>query len=216
MRYNRVMPVVDCLASRQFSFTIPQTVLLVIDMQQDFFGPDGGALRPIIPRVASVLAAARRAGLTIIHTREGYAADGHDVNPYKRHLGYVGRPGPNGPFLVRGSQGHDFLAGLAPLPGEAVIDKAGFSGFYQTDLHERLQKQGISHLILQGVTSQCCVHSTLRDAVERGYFCLTLTDCCAAEDPAIHEATLQIIQAENHLFGWLAASAALLSVLPTG
>ncbi|MCB0009399.1 MAG: isochorismatase family protein, partial [Anaerolineales bacterium] len=91
MRYNRGMPIVACLADGECRFTDTQTALLVIDMQRDFFGPDGAALRPIIPRVAAVLAAARRAGLTLIHTREGYAADGHDVNPYKRHLGYVGR-----------------------------------------------------------------------------------------------------------------------------
>ena len=202
---------VPCIGGRQFEFEVGRTALLVIDMQRDFFGPEGANLRPIIPRVAAVAEAARRAQLAIVHTREGYAADGSDVNAYKRHLGYVGREGPGGPFLIRGSHGHDCLDGFAPLADEPIFDKAGFSGFYNTQLHAYLQDKGITHLIITGVTTQCCVHSTLRDAVERGYFCLTLTDCCAAEDPAVHEATLKIIQAENHLFGWLSDANRLLN-----
>ena len=187
----------------------------MIDMQRDFFAPPAktAALHEIIPAAERVLAAARNLGMLVVHTREGYAPDGSDVDAFKRSLGYVGKPGPEGPFLIRGTHGHDFLDDFTPLRDEIVIDKAGFSGFYATDLHERLQRGGITHILLAGVTTQCCVHSTLRDAVERGYFCLTLDDCCAAVEPAVHAATMQIIRAEHNLFGWISDSAALLASL---
>ncbi len=205
------MITISCWSDREYTFAKAKTALLVIDMQRDFFGPEGGNLLPILPRASQVLVAARAAKLNIVHTREGYLPDGSDINPYKRHLGYVGRDGPGGPFLVRGSHGHDFMDGFQPRPGEPIFDKAGFSGFYGTELHSYLQSQAITHLIIMGVTTQCCVHSTLRDAVERGYFCLTVADCCAAEEQAVHEATLTIVQAVNHLFGWLADSDRLLA-----
>lgn len=206
---------VVCHDQRHFTFAPGQTALLMIDMQRDFFSTPAkaAALNEIIPPARRVLAAARNLGMLIFHTREGYGADGTDVNAYKRSLGYVGKPGPEGPLLIRGSRGHDFLDDFLPLPDETVVDKAGFSGFFGTDLHSRLQAHAVTHLLLAGVTTQCCVHSTLRDAVERGYFCLTLDDCCAAFDPAVHAATLQIIHAENNLFGWIADSAALLAAV---
>jgi len=191
-------------------------------MQRDFLAPDGNlalrhggvaALAAIIPKVRKVLGAARDAGLMVVHTREGYSPDRSDVNAFKRTLGYVGVDGPNGPFLIRGTPGHDFMEGFHPEESEYVVDKPGFSAFYRTDLETILNDQRISHLILTGITTQCCVHSTLRDAVDRGYFCLSLEDCCAAEDPEIHQATLQIIQAENHLFGWISSSDAFLGAL---
>ncbi len=205
----KALPSLPCRDNRTFEFESATTALLVIDMQRDFLesavepDPDRARLASAMPRVAQALAAGRAAGLAIVHTREGYAADGADVNAVKRALGYVGRPGPNGPFLVRDSKGHDFMEGFAPEPGEEVIDKAGFSAFYGTDLEARLRGKGVTHLVLTGVTVQCCVHSTLRDAVERGFFCLTLEDATAAVEPGLREAVFKIIQAEGHLFGWI-------------
>lgn len=204
-----------CQDERRFAFVPKHTALLMIDMQRDFFTPpeETTALQEILSPAGLVLAAARNAGVHVIHTREGYAADGTDVNAFKRSLGYVGKPGPDGPYLIRGSAGHDFLDGFESHTGELVIDKAGFSGFYRTPLEPELQARAITHLLLAGVTTQCCVHSTLRDAIERGFFCLTLDDCCAAIEPAVHQATLQIIRAEHDLFGWISDSAALLAAL---
>ena len=212
-----------CWGDRQFAFDPVTTCLIVVDMQHDFIAPadavtsrltDRFPLAGIVPNLKRVLATARRVGMTIVHTREGYAADGSDVSLYKRSLDYVGRPGPNGPFLIRGTPGHDFFDGFEPQPDEIVVDKAAFSAFYQTSLHRTLVDTGVTHLVLTGVTTQCCVHSTLRDAVERGYFCLTLEDCCAAEDPTVHAATMRIIQAENNLFGWISDSQAFIDAMP--
>ena len=194
-------------------------------MQRDFLADDGyiavkygtaAQMAAVVPKTSSVIDAARQAKLKIIHTREGYSADGSEINSYKRQLGYVGQPGPNGPFLIRGTPGHEFFEGFEPRSHEIVIDKAGFSAFYQTSLEEILEQERITHLVITGITTQCCVHSTLRDAVERGYFCLTLEDCCAAEDPAVHSATLTVIQAENHLFGWISNAQAFVSTLFPG
>ncbi len=209
------MPEIVCNDGRAFAFTAASTALLMIDLQRDFFAPfdETRALHEILEPVTLVLAAARNAHLHVVHTREGYARDGADVNAFKATLGYVGRPGPYGPYLIRGTPGHDFMEGFEPHTGETVIDKAGFSGFYASTLDRELRSRSITHVILAGVTTQCCVHSTLRDAVERGYFCLTLDDCCAAVDPAVHQATLQIIRAEHDLFGWIGDSAALLAAL---
>ena len=213
---------VNCWQNRVFEFEPDSTAILVIDMQRDFLAPDGNlalrhggvkALAAIIPKVTKVLTEARGAGLMVIHTREGYSPDRSDVNAFKRTLGYVGVDGPNGPFLIRGTPGHDFLEGFQPQESEYVVDKPGFSAFYRTDLETILSDQGISHLILAGITTQCCVHSTLRDAVDRGYFCLTIEDCCAAENQEIHDATMKIIQAENHLFGWITNSEDLIDAL---
>lgn len=213
---------INCWKNRVFEFEPDSTALLVIDMQHDFLAQDGNmalryggvrALAAIVPNVSKVLRGARDAGLMVIHTREGYCPDRSDVNAFKQTLGYVGLDGPNGPFLIRGTAGHDFLDGFHPEKSEYVIDKPGFSAFYRTDLEAILRDQGISHLIFTGITTQCCVHSTLRDAVDRGYFCLTLEDCCAAENQEIHDATMQIIQAENNLFGWITNVEGLLGAL---
>ena len=208
---------ITCQDGRSFSFRPAKTALLIIDMQRDFLDPQGMCglegeaylqLRAIIPSVQASLEAARAAGLTVIHTREGYAADLSDL-PASRHGGHVGRTGPLGRFLVRGEAGHDFIAELPPAPGEAVVDKPGFGAFFRTDLEERLKQAGITHLLFSGVTTQCCVLSSLREAVDRGFFCLLLEDCCAALEPAWHQATLDIIASEGNLFGWITTSAAL-------
>lgn len=191
-------------------------------MQRDFLDPAGmcamlgedpAPLQAIVPALRRALAAARRAGLAVIHTREGYAPDLSDLHAAKAERGSVGASGPLGRFLTRGEAGQDFIAELRPAAGEAVIDKPGFSAFYRTDLEARLAAGGTTHLVLGGVTSQCCVHSTLRDAVDRGFYCLTLADGTAAFNPALHEAALAIVQGEDHLFGWIADTATLCAAL---
>lgn len=213
---------IACWSERVFEFDLESVRLLVIDMQRDFLDPAGmaaaegddiGALQAVVPEVARLTRAAREAGIGVIHTREGYSADLVDVSRAKAERGSVGSPGPLGRFLIRGEAGHDFAAGFTPEPGEMVIDKAGFSAFYRTDLHEQLQRAEVSHLIICGITTQCCVHSTLRDAVDRGYYCLTVADACAAFEPEVHEATLRIIEAEDHLFGWIADTAAVIAAV---
>jgi nicotinamidase-related amidase len=196
---------VACWGERTFKFAPARTALLVIDMQRDFFGEPGedDPMRAVIPRVAELLAAARDAGVTVVHTRESYKPDMSDVSEYRKSLGYVGRRGPQGRFLIRGEAGCDFLDELSPLPGETVIDKAGFNAFYGSNLQSILKRGGVERLIICGVTTQCCVHSTLRDAVDRGYWCLTVADCCAAEEQDLHDATLAIIRGEGDLFGWV-------------
>ena len=213
---------VACRAGRRFVFEPEATALLAIDMQHDFLSPGGHAdvlgeplseLRAVIPRLQRVLAAARGAGLTIVHTREGYAADLSDLPSSRCRPGGVGSPGPRGRALIRGEPGHDFVDELRPESGELVIDKPGFGAFFRSDLEQRLHEQGVRHLILTGVTTQCCVETTLREAVDRGFDCLLLEDCCAAYDPRLHAGTLAAIQGERHLFGWIADSALLLEAL---
>jgi len=216
---------IDCWAGRPLVLPARRTALLLIDMQRDFLDPEGmcgvlgedpAPLQAIVPALRRTLAAARRAGLAVIHTREGYAPDLSDLHAAKAERGSVGTEGPLGRFLVRGEAGQDFIAELRPAAGEAVLDKPGFSAFYRTDLQARLAAGGVTHLVLGGVTSQCCVHSTLRDAVDRGFRCLTLADGTAAFDPALHAAVLAIIQGEDHLFGWIADTGTLCSALEAG
>ena len=213
---------VPCRQGLSYAFDPARAALLAIDMQRDFLaeggmcaeaGEDISGLREIVPSVAAVLDAARRAPLTVIHTREGYAPDLSDVHGLKRERQSVGRAGPSGRFLIRGEYGHDFVEECCPLDGETVIDKPGFSAFYKTGLEDLLRAQGISHLVIAGVTAQCCVLSTIRAAVDRGFYCLLLADACAAFDAKLHRATLDIIQGENHLFGWIADSAELIAAL---
>lgn len=221
---------VPCDHDRTFRFSPKHTALLVIDMQRDFIAPDGIAgvsgedvapARAIIPAVANVLDAARSLGMFVVHTREGHEADLSDLHAAKRERsaasgGEIGMAGPLGRFLIRGEHGHDFVDELQPRPGEPVIDKPGFGAFYATSLGERLRIRGITHVMVTGVTTQCCVFSTLREAVDRGYWCLTLADCTAAFDPYLHEATMRMIASEDHLFGWISDSTRLLDAVGLG
>lgn len=188
--------------------------MVLIDMQRDFIqnedaNGESGPVRAIVPSLQRLLGAARRIGMTVAHTREGHVPDLSDLNDAKRERSRdagaeIGADGRLGRFLVRGEYGHDFIDELRPEAGEWIIDKPGFGAFYATDLDLRLRARGISHLIIGGVTTQCCVQSTLREAVDRGYRCLTLADGCATFDTALHDATMAIIQSEGHLFGWIA------------
>jgi len=198
---------VQCLNNLEYGFSPENTALVVVDMQRDFLDPKGMSasmgedsknVQPVISNVKSVLAAAREAGLKIIHTREGYSPDLSDVNDLKST---VGDHGPLGRFLICGEEGQDFIHGFEPENDEVVIDKPGFSCFYKTDLEERLRKDGITHLVIVGVTTQCCILSTIYSAVDRGFFCLMIQDSCGAFDPAVHQSALTVMQAEGNLFG---------------
>lgn len=189
-----------------------RTALLVIDMQRDFIDPQGmcavlgddpAFARAIVPRVERLTDWARAAGHIVIHTREGYAPDLSDMHAAKRARREPVDEGPLGRFLIRGEAGHDFVDRLRPAPGEMVIDKPGFGAFHGTDLDAQLRDAGITHLILSGVTTSCCVQTTLREAIDRGYFCLTVADCCAALELDDHDRALDLIASEGDLFGWI-------------
>jgi biuret amidohydrolase len=209
-----------------FTFERDRTALLIIDMQRDFVQPGGFGetlgndvmqLRSVIPPLQAVLAATRASGITVIHTREGHLPDLSDCPPAKLNRGEpslrIGDPGPNGRILIRGEYGHDIIDELAPLPGELVIDKPGKGSFYATGLHETLQAQGISSLIVTGVTTEVCVHTTVREANDRGYECLVLADCVGSYFPDFQRAGLQMVTAQGGIFGWAAPSAGYLGAL---
>jgi len=199
---------VQCRGDRSYEFSPAQTALVVIDLQKEFFveglGECFDEMRAILPRVKRLIAMARDLNCRVIHTRESYKADLSDVDAYRLSLDYVGKPGPLGRFCILGEPGHEFVEEGRPLPDETVIDKASFGAFYNTGLDDLLRQVGIDHLILCGVTTQACVHSTLREAVDRGYWCLTVADCCAALEAGMHDAALDLIAGEGHLFGWVA------------
>jgi biuret amidohydrolase len=191
------------------------TALLIIDMQRDFLeahgyiaasGVDVGVLRTIIPNVQRLLKAARAAGVRVIHTREGHRPDLSDLPAVKarraaRAGAAIGRAGPLGRLLIRGELGHSIIDELEPLPGETVIDKPGFGAFYATDLEHVLRVARIEALTIAGVTTDICVHSTLREAVDRGFDCVTVRDACAASEPTIHAAMLACIEGEGGILG---------------
>lgn len=195
---------IDCWHDRSFEIEPASTAFLAIDMQRDFLLDKDGqpnAMARIIPDFARLTATMRNRGCKIIHTRESYAEDLSDVTAHKASQGYVGRPGPFGKYLIRGQKGCDFVEELRPAPDEQVIDQPGFGKLHGSGLHEILQENGITHLVIAGVTTQCCVHSTLREAVDAGYWCLTVADCCASPQQHWHEAALELIASESHLFG---------------
>jgi biuret amidohydrolase len=210
-----------------FALDPATTALLVIDMQRDFLEPGGfgellgndvSLLQSAVEPLKQVLAAARAAGLAVVHTREGHRPDLSDCPPAKRARGGletgIGDPGPNGRILVRGEPGHDIVDELAPGPGEVVLDKPGKGSFYATDLELILRNRGITSLIVTGVTTEVCVHTTVREANDRGFECLVLADCCGSYFPEFHEVALRMIAAQGGIFGWVGASRDLLDHLP--
>ena len=212
-----------------FVFDETATALLVIDMQRDFLEPGGfGALlgnnvtvlRQVISPLESLLARWRAAGLLVIHTREGHMPDLSDCSPAKRRRGNlavgIGDAGPMGRVLVRGEPGHAIIDELAPLPGEPVIDKPGKGAFHATDLLALLREHDVQSLIVTGVTTEVCVHTTVREANDRGFECLVLSDCVGSYFPEFHAVGLRMIAAQGGIFGWVAPSAALIVALDAG
>jgi nicotinamidase-related amidase len=222
---SSVTPSVDA-EPYPYPLHVTSTALVIIDMQRDFLEPGGfgdalgndvSLLRAAIAPLAAVLAAARKAGMVVVHTREGHRPDLSDLPPAKHRRGNfptkIGDSGPMGRILVRGEDGHDIIPELAPLPGEPVVDKPGKGAFYATDLEAILRSRGIAHLIVCGVTTEVCVHTTVREANDRGFDCLVLSDCTGSYFPHFHEAALAMIKAQGGIFGWVAPSSALLEAL---
>lgn len=209
-----------------FLFEPTTTALLVIDMQRDFVEPGGfgetlgndvSQLRGVIAPLRRTLAATRAAGVTVIHTREGHLPDLSDCPPAKLERGRpstrIGDPGPNGRILIRGEHGHGIIDELAPVDGELVIDKPGKGAFYSTELGPTLSAAGITSLVVTGVTTEVCVHTTVREANDRGYECLVLSDCVGSYFPEFQDAGLAMISAQGGIFGWVAPSSAYIAAI---
>jgi nicotinamidase-related amidase len=205
---------------------LDRTALVIIDMQRDFLEPGGfgAALGNDVSKLIAavgpckqVLSAARRLGMLVIHTREGHRPDLTDAPPHKVERGdpatRIGAPGPMGRILVRGEPGHDIIPELYPTASEPVIDKPGKGAFYQTDLDLMLRNCGIDTMLVCGVTTEVCVNTTVREANDRGYRCIVMSDCCASYFPQFHEMGLAMIKAQGGIFGSVASSQSLLSAL---
>lgn len=203
-----------------------RTALVVIDMQRDFLEPGGfgetlgndvSLLTKVIKPLGALMSAARRTGMLIIHTREGHRPDLSDAPRAKVERGLpsmrIGAPGPMGRILIRGEPGHDIIPALYPEPGEPVIDKPGKGAFYATDLHSILQNRQIETLIVCGVTTEVCVHTTVREANDRGFRCIVPSDCCGSYFPEFHEMGLRMIKAQGGIFGWVSDSERVMAAL---
>jgi biuret amidohydrolase len=208
------------------SIDVGRTALVIIDMQRDFLEPGGfgetlgndvSRLQAAVAPCAATLEAARAKGMLIIHTREGHRPDLSDAPPAKIARGEpsmrIGDPGPMGRILVRGEPGHDIVEALYPAAGEPVLDKPGKGAFYQTDLELMLRNNGIDTLLVCGVTTEVCVHTTVREGNDRGYRCVVLADCCASYFPEFHEVGLRMIKAQGGIFGWVARSTDVIDAL---
>jgi allophanate hydrolase len=217
----------------EYAFRPESTALLVIDMQRDFLERGGygelqcgnddifASVRKIVPQTQAVLKAARELGLHIVHTREGHRPDLSDLPASKRlrqksapsgqHTIGIGDQGPMGRLLVRGEPGHEIIEDLRPFPGELVIDKPGKGSFWDTTLHRALLARGVTHLLIAGVTTECCVNATFREASDRGFECCVLTDCTSGFGSAFVDATLDMLSSYDGLFGFVSPSTALLS-----
>jgi nicotinamidase-related amidase len=213
-------------APSAFVFDKDSTALVLIDMQRDFLLPGGfgetlgndvSLLQKVVPPLAEVLAAARAVGMLVIHTREGHLPDLSDCPPAKLRRGKpsqrIGDLGANGRILIRGEYGHDIVDELAPIEGEIVIDKPGKGAFYATELQAVLEKSGITNLIVTGVTTEVCVHTTVREANDRGYDALVLSDCVGSYFPEFQRVGLDMVAAQGGIFGWVADSQSLLAAL---
>jgi biuret amidohydrolase len=208
------------------AINLDRTALVIIDMQRDFLEPGGfGAalgndvsrLKAAVEPCRMVLAAARSAGMLIIHTREGHRPDLSDAPRHKVERGdpkmRIGAPGPMGRILVRGEPGHDIIPELYPVAGETVIDKPGKGAFYSTELESILRQRTIETLLVCGVTTEVCVNTTVREANDRGFLCIVLSDCCASYFREFHIMGLAMIKAQGGIFGWVSSSQPVLRAL---
>lgn len=208
------------------NFDPERSALLLIDMQRDFLEPGGfgeslgndvSLLRVAIEPCRAILDAFRESGLFVIHTREGHRPDLSDAPPEKLGRGApksrIGDAGPMGRILVRGEPGHELIAELAPIPGEPVIDKPGKGAFYATELGSILLHKKIETLFVAGVTTEVCVHTTVREANDRGYRCIVLGDCCASYFPEFHRVALRMVAAQGGIFGFVTESSQVLEAL---
>ena len=199
---------------------------VIIDMQRDFLEPGGfgqslgndvSLLQAAVMPIAQLLSRLRALGLFVIHTREGHRSDLSDAPPSKVMRGNpknrIGAPGPMGRILIRGEPGQDIVPELYPIHGEPVIDKPGKGAFYATELAPMLKHRNIDTLLVCGVTTEVCVHTTVREANDRGYRCIVLADCCASYFPEFHEVALRMISAQGGIFGWVSDSRRVLSAL---
>jgi nicotinamidase-related amidase len=200
--------------------------IVMIDMQRDFLLPGGfgealgndvSLLGRAVAPCKALLDGARKRGLFIVHTREGHRPDLSDAPPAKLERGApskrIGDLGPMGRILVRGEPGHDIIPELYPQAGEPVVDKPGKGAFFATDLHAMLENRGIEYLIVCGVTTEVCVHTTVREANDRGYRCIVPGDCCGSYFPKFHELGLEMIKAQGGIFGWVTDSRRILAAL---
>jgi nicotinamidase-related amidase len=216
------------IAARPYEFEMEaeRTAFLIIDMQRDFLEPGGfgdalgndvSHLRAAIGPIAAMLAACRAAGMLVVHTREGHRPDLSDLTGAKYRRGRfdtrIGDDGPMGRILVRGEPGHGIIEELAPASGEPVIDKPGKGAFFATDLSAILAHRGIKQLVVTGVTTEVCVNTTVREANDRGFDCLVLSDCCGSYFPEFHEMGLKMIKAQGGIFGWVASSEEVIETL---
>lgn len=210
-----------------YAFDIATTALVIIDMQADFCGPGGyvdamgydlSLTACAVEPIKRLLDVVRQTGMTVIHTREGHRPDLSDCPPNKlwrsQRIGAgIGDEGPLGRILIRGQQGWDIIPELAPAPDEIIIDKPGKGSFYATDLELILHRKGITHLILTGITTDVCVHTTMREANDRGLECLLLEDCTGATDFDNYRHAIKMVKMQGGVFGTVSDSRALITVL---
>jgi biuret amidohydrolase len=208
------------------SVDVERTALVVIDMQRDFLEPGGfgetlgnkvSLLQAAVRPCMALLEAVRRRGMLVIHTREGHRPDMSDAPKAKVERGdprlRIGAKGPMGRILIRGEPGHDIVPDLYPKANETVIDKPGKGAFYGTDLHPILTNRGIENLVVCGVTTEVCVHTTVREANDRGFRCIVPSDCCGSYFPEFHEVGLRMIKAQGGIFGWVSDSTRVIRAL---
>jgi nicotinamidase-related amidase len=224
---ERTMPGVLVEAEPEpLTIDVGRTALVVIDMQRDFLEPGGfgetlgnkvSLLQAAVRPCMALLDAVRRKGMLVIHTREGHRPDMSDAPKAKVERGdprlRIGAKGPMGRILIRGEPGHDIVPDLYPKAGETVIDKPGKGAFYATDLHLVLQNRGIESLIVCGVTTEVCVHTTVREGNDRGFRCIVPSDCCGSYFPEFHEVGLRMIKAQGGIFGWVSDSTKVIKAL---